>query len=93
MLTDKSIITARAEKEMAQNPEKFQGHGIPTPGAVLETLATLTRHALYETGKPPFPRDRKTWLLNLGEPFIDLMEYLGFTSDVREENLRKNFAY
>ena len=84
MLTDKSIIKARAEKEIAQNPEKFQGHAIPTPGAVLETLSTLTRLALSESGKPPFPRDRKKWLLNLGESFVDLMEYLGFVSNVRK---------
>lgn len=81
-LTNKFVIKARAEKEMARNPEKFQGHAIPTAGTVLETLAALTRGAIFETGKPPFPRDRKSWLLNLGEPFVELMIYLGFTSDV-----------
>ena len=83
LLTDRFIIRARAEREMARNPEKFQGHAIPTAGTVLETLAKLTNGALFETGKPPYPRDRKSWLLNLGEPFVDLMNYLGFTSDVR----------
>ena len=92
LLTDKFIIKARAEKEMARNPEKFQGHAIPTAGSVLETLAALTRCALFETGKPPYPRDRKSWLLNLGEPFVELMKYLGFTSDVCTPVLRHRIS-
>ncbi|KAL9101728.1 MAG: hypothetical protein Q9163_003050 [Psora crenata] len=82
LLTDKFIIKARAEKEIARNPGKLEGHAAPTPGTVLENLAILLRSAMhYEEGKRPYPRNGRNWLLNFGEPCGDLMDYMGFTSD------------
>ena len=83
MLTDKLIIKARAESAMSQDPGKFQGHAAPSPGTVLEYLGRLTGTAMHGTGQRPISRDGKNWLLNLGEPCVDLMKYIGFTSNVR----------
>ena len=88
MLTDKFIIKARAEKAISSDPEKFHGHAPPTPGTVLETLFRLVRIALKgddnDPSKKPYARDGKSWLLNFGEASAGLMEYLGFTSDVKK---------
>ena len=83
LLTDRYIIKARADKVIAIDPEKFEGHAAPMPGTVLENLAKLLRNAAhYEVGKRPYPRNGRNWLLNFGEPCVELMEYLGFKSDV-----------
>ena len=83
LLTDKFIIRTRAEKAIAAEPEKFEGHAAPTPGTVLENLAKLLRTAMhFEEGKRPYPKTGRNYLLNFGEPCADLMEYIGFTSNV-----------
>ncbi|KAL9124680.1 MAG: hypothetical protein Q9217_006011 [Psora testacea] len=84
LLIDNFIIKARAEKAIAKDPEKFEGYAAPTPGTVLENLARLLSAAMhYEEGRRPYQRNGRNWLLNFGEPCAGLMEYMGFTSDVR----------
>ena len=82
LLTDRHIITGRAEKAIAGDPEKFQGHAPPTPGNVLETLCRLVNKASAQTDTKSVPRDSKGFLLNLGEPCAEILKFLGFTADV-----------
>lgn len=82
LLTDQFMIKSRADKTIAKDPERFQGHAPPTPGIVLETLSFLVKKALNESDLQPFPKTGKHFLLNFGEPCTELLEALGFTSNV-----------
>ena len=85
LLTDRHIIRARAEKAIASDPEKFQGHAPPTPGNVLEKLCTLINKALEQADTRPISQDSKGILLNLGEACSEILQYLGFHLKVNIE--------
>ena len=82
LLTERHIVKSRDEKVIAEDPEKFQGHALPSPASVLETLGRLIYKALNESEPKPYPRDSKNWLLKFGDSCAGMMEQLGFRSDV-----------
>ncbi|KAL9047175.1 MAG: hypothetical protein Q9214_000187 [Letrouitia sp. 1 TL-2023] len=80
LLTDRSLIKVRAEKEIAINPERFEGHAIPLTSEVLMNLRKYIINAL-QGEKRKIVGNNKKWLLCLGEPCAELLEYLGFTRE------------
>lgn len=83
LLTDRSTIKARAERAIADDPQRFEGFAVPPPADVL----LLTKHYL---SNPLFNPEKskkiqghnKRFLLSLGEPCADLLEYTGFMREV-----------
>ena len=82
-LTDRFMIKARAEKVMAEDPKRFEGHSVPLPIAVLSNLRIYIWNAVQTPGKSrKILGHNKQFLLSLGEPCSDLLEYVGFTREV-----------
>lgn len=83
-LTDQVIIKHRAEKVIAGDPKRFEGHSIPQPIDVLKTMQGYLDNAMYihEQGKKIIKTNKK-WMLNLGDSCADVLEYIGFTREVR----------
>lgn len=82
-LTDKFMIKTRAEKVMAEDPKRFEGHAVPLPITVLSNLRIYIWNAVQTPGKSrKIPGNNKQFLLSLGESCVDLLEYVGFTREV-----------
>ncbi|KAL8663826.1 MAG: hypothetical protein Q9202_003511 [Teloschistes flavicans] len=78
LLIDKDLIKSRAEKVISENPERFEGHGIPRPSEVLTNLGAYVVNALRRSDRRPIQAHNKKFLLGFGEPCADMFEYLGF---------------
>ena len=87
-LTDPILIKTRAENAIAKAPERFEGIGVPLPVTVLKYLRSYLVDALSNP-KGRIPGNNKKWLLSLGEPCADLLEYLGFMREVWKRNRDK----
>ena len=82
-LTDKFMIKSRAEKVMAEEPKRFEGHAVPMPINVLGNLRVYIWNAIQTTGKArKILGHNKQFSLSLGESCKDLLEYIGFTREV-----------
>lgn len=82
-LTDKFMIKTRAEKAMAEDPKRFEGHAVPSAINVLSNLRVYIWNAVHTPGKSRrIPGHNKSFLLSLGETCTDLLEYVGFTREV-----------
>ncbi|KAF6241209.1 hypothetical protein HO173_001003 [Letharia columbiana] len=81
-LTDKFMIKTRAEKAMAEDPKRFEGHAVPLPINVLSNLRVYIWNAVQTPEKSrKIPGHNKQFLLSLGESCADLLEYIGFTRE------------
>ena len=82
-LTDKFMIKNRAERAMAEEPKRFEGHAVPLPINVLWNLRLYIWNAVQIPEKSrKIPGHNKQFLLSLGESCVDLLEYVGFTREV-----------
>ena len=82
-LTDKFMINTRAEKAMAEDTIRFEGHAAPLPINVLINLRTYISNAVQTPGKSrKIPGHNKKFMLCLGDSCADLLEYIGFTREV-----------
>ncbi len=82
-LTDKFMIKTRAEKAMAEDPKRFEGHAVPVPITVLSNLRTYIWNAVQSPDKSrKIPGHNKQFLLSLGDSCADLLDYVGFTREV-----------
>lgn len=82
-LTDKFMIKARAERAMAEDSKRFEGHAVPLPITVLHNLWIYISNAVQNPEKSrKIPRHNKQFLLSLGESCGDMLEYVGFTREV-----------
>ena len=82
-LTDKFMIKTRAEKAMAEDTKRFDGHAVPLPIDVLSNLRAYIWNAVQTSEKSrKIPGHNKKFLLSLGESCTDLLEYVGFTREV-----------
>ena len=82
-LTDKFMIKARAEKAMAEDPARFEGHAVPLPINALSNLRGYIWNAVHSPEiSRKIPGHNKKFLLSLGESCTDLLEYVGFTREV-----------
>ena len=82
-LTDKFMIKTRAERVMAEDPKRFEGHAVPLPIVVLNNLRTYIWNAVQTPEKSrKIPGHNKQFSLSLGESCTDLLEYVGFTREV-----------
>ena len=83
MLTDPYLIKARAEAAIASDPERFEGHSVPLPIQVLEMTQKYIINAFNDNGvKKHIQAQNKRWMLNLGDPCADMLEYIGFSREV-----------
>lgn len=81
LLTDLRLISQRATRAMTAEQERFEGHAVPQPTEVLYTLGQYINNAMKGEARK-IQGNNKKWLLCLGEPCSDLLQYLGFESDV-----------
>ncbi len=82
-LTDPFVIKARAQKAMAKEPAKYEGIAVPGAVVVLEHLKAYIKGAQNSTSSDKRIRgNNKKWSLSLGESCGDLLNYLGFKTDV-----------
>lgn len=89
-LTDKYMIKNRAEKAMAEDTKRFEGHAVPLPINVLHNLRIYISNAVQTPGKSrKIPGHNKQFLLSLGESCTDLLEYVGFTREVKFDGVYK----
>ena len=87
-LTDKFMIKARAERAMAEDPERFEGHAVPLPVNVLHHLRLYIWNAVQNPERSrKIPGNNKQFLLSLGDSCADLLEYVGFTREVILEDV------
>lgn len=79
LLSDKDAIRERAEKVMAEDPVRFEGHALPPPVQVLMNLRIYLANAMKDPEGRRILGNNKKWMLCLGDACADLLEYLGFT--------------
>ena len=90
-LTDKFMIKNRAERAMAEDPKRFEGHAVPLPVLVLWNLRLYIWNAVQVPEKSrKIPGHNKQFLLSLGESCADLLEYVGFRREVILDGVHKN---
>ncbi|KAL8760403.1 MAG: hypothetical protein Q9199_000027 [Rusavskia elegans] len=78
LLTNKDTIKSRAQKAMSDDPARFEGHAVPFPSEVLSNLRKHIVNALQDSSRRTIPAHNKRWLLCLGDPCTELLEYIGF---------------
>ena len=81
LLTDKTAIARRAEAAMASDPSRFEGHAAPSPLTIMGYLRLYLATAMKGEHKRILSNNKK-WMLSLGEPCRELLEYLRFTFNV-----------
>ncbi|KAL8804517.1 MAG: hypothetical protein Q9182_002525 [Xanthomendoza sp. 2 TL-2023] len=81
LLTDKTLIESRASKAMSNDPSRFEGHAVPFPSEVLSNLRTYILNARRDSNRRSIAAHNKRWLLCLGDPCSELLEYLGFVHE------------
>ena len=81
----------RAEKAIADAPDRFEGIGVPTSTDVLSNLGAYITNAMEKDEGRKIQANNKKWRLCLGESCADLLEYLGFTTEVSLIYLNKDF--
>lgn len=67
---------------METEPERFEGHAVPSKMQVLTNLRAYISNALNSPDPKMIVGNNKKFLLSLGEPCAEVLEYLGFTRDV-----------
>jgi ubiquitin carboxyl-terminal hydrolase 25/28 len=82
LLVDKTLIKARAEKAMAAEPGRFEGHAVPSPSEVLTNLRSYISNAMTSPEPRRILRNNKKWLLCLGDSCAELLHYMGFRRTV-----------
>lgn len=82
LLTDPDLVRARAERAIASDPERFEGHTIPTATDVLSNLRAYLLNGMQSTEPKVINGANKRWMLSLGQPCAEVLEYLGFTKKV-----------
>lgn len=67
---------------MSDDPARFEGHAVPFPSEVLSNLRKYIVNALQDSSRRTIPAHNKRWLLCLGDPCTELLEYIGFVRKV-----------
>lgn len=81
-LTDRYVIKTRAEKAMAQDPEKFEGIATPTPSTVVDNLGAYIRNAMYDPEhSKKINKENKKFATCFGDACSELLEGLGFVKE------------
>ena len=83
LLTDSFVIQTRAERAIADDPERFEGFAVPPPIDVLLHSKHYITNPLFNPEKSKkIQGHNKRFLLSMGEPCANLLEYFGFTREV-----------
>ena len=82
LLIDPELIRDRAERAIASDPERFEGHDAPSGAEVLSNLRAYLLNGLKSSDRKVIRGNNKRWLLSLGEPCAELLTYLGFEKTV-----------
>lgn len=83
LLTDPNLIRIRAEKAIAEDLERLEGHTIPLPMDVITSLCQYIENAMKKEEVRIIQGNNKKFLLCFGEPCAELLESLGFECQVR----------
>ena len=83
LLTDEALIKKRADKAIADDPSRFEGHTAPLGMEILHNLNTYIHNAMNTPDRRPILDKNKKFILSLGEPCAELLQYLGFTHEVK----------
>ncbi|KAA6408891.1 MAG: hypothetical protein FRX48_07235 [Lasallia pustulata] len=74
LLSDKDAIKERAEKAMAEDPVRFEGHAPPSPVQVLINLRLYIANAMKDPDGRRILGNNKKWMLCLGDACADLLD-------------------
>ena len=81
-LTDRYVIKTRAEKTMAQDPERYEGIAVPAPANVIENLSLYIEDAMFHPERSKrIKRENKRFATCFGDECSELLESLGFAKE------------
>lgn len=85
-LTDQETIKYRAEKVIASDSARFEGHSVPQPIEVLNNMKGYLHNAMYvpEKAGKKIVKGNKKWMLNLGDSCADMLVYIGFSREASQ---------
>lgn len=87
LLTDKFVIKDRAERAIAADPERFEGFAVPPPIDVLQHSKHYITNPLFNPEKSKkIQGHNKRFLLSMGNPCAEILEYFGFTREVKKKS-------
>lgn len=81
MLLDQKLIADRVQGVMASDPERFEGHAVPSPLTILTHLRSYIDTAMKGEFKH-IQKSNKKFMLSFGDQCAELLSYLGFAQDV-----------
>ena len=81
LLMDKAIIKKRADAVITADPERFEGHAPPSPITIMGHLRKYVGDAMKGDHKRIVTNNKK-WMLSLGEPCREFLEFFQFTFNV-----------
>ena len=87
ILTNRVRIEMRARKAMESDPERFEGHAVPSPLTVLTHLRAYIGFAM-SGGSKQISASNKKFMLSLGEDCAALLLYLDFSKEVTLPEIR-----
>lgn len=82
LLSDPNTIRTRAEKAVAENLDRLEGHNIPLPVDVMASLCQYIDNAMNKEEIRMIQGNNKKFLLYFGEPCAELLQFLGFQRQV-----------
>ena len=83
LLTDPETIKARTTTAISEDPKRLEGIAAPSPVDVLMNLRQYIYNAFNMKEKKVILRHNKKWVVSLGESCSELLEYLGFSRQVK----------
>lgn len=83
LLVDPETIKARATKAISEDPERLEGIATPSPVDVLMNLRHYIVNALNIKERRAILGHNKKWVVCFGESCSELLEYLGFSRQVK----------
>lgn len=83
LLTDEHSIKTRAERAIASEPQRFEGFAVPPAvDVLLHSKHYITNPLFYPEKSRKIQAHNKRFLLSMGEPCANMLEYFGFIREV-----------
>jgi ubiquitin carboxyl-terminal hydrolase 25 len=95
LLTDRALLSQRADEVIGLEPARFEGHRKPTAVDVLSDLRSYMKHSLEHKESRPIKVDNKRFTLRFGidgREAKDVLTFLGFKYEVRFYSLQQRIG-
>lgn len=83
LMTDKDVLTARAQKAIESDPERFEGHAAPSVADILTNLRAYIQNGMLSDQRRKILGQNKKFMLCFGIDCDELLKFIGFTKEVR----------